>query len=344
MASITEKNGKFHVRVFRKGGGAVCKSFAVRKDAANWGKQTEADIQAGRWKPANVSDGLTLGEALAKYKREVTPAKKGAVQEGYVIGAIMAAKMAEKNLASIRGVDIASLRDQWKGEGLAAATIVRRLAIVSHVFEVACKEWAIDVPNPVKLVGKPKVSNARERRLFDGELDAVLAASESGDLPTVARLAVATAMRLSEIGGLQWADVSLTNRTATLRDTKNGSARTVPLSPEALKTLGGLVRRIDGALFDMDSHSMSTAWRRAVKRARAVYEAKCATNGTAVAADYLVDLHLHDLRHEATSRLFEMGVFNVMEIASITGHKTLQMLARYTHVQAARLADKLAHG
>ena len=52
------------------------------------------------------------------------------------------------------------------------------------------------------------------------------------------------------------------------------------------------------------------------------------------------DLRFHDLRHEATSRLFERGL-DVMEVASITGHRTLVMLARYTHLKAATLAAKL---
>jgi len=56
---------------------------------------------------------------------------------------------------------------------------------------------------------------------------------------------------------------------------------------------------------------------------------------------FLSDLRFHDLRHEATSRLFEKGVFDSMEVASITGHKTLQMLKRYTHLRAEDLAKKM---
>jgi integrase len=52
------------------------------------------------------------------------------------------------------------------------------------------------------------------------------------------------------------------------------------------------------------------------------------------------DLHFHDLRHEATSRLFEKG-FNPMEVSAITGHKTLQMLKRYTHLRAEDLVKRV---
>ena len=51
-------------------------------------------------------------------------------------------------------------------------------------------------------------------------------------------------------------------------------------------------------------------------------------------------LHFHDLRHEATSKFFEKGL-NVMEVATITGHKDLRMLQRYTHLRAEDLAKKL---
>ena len=52
------------------------------------------------------------------------------------------------------------------------------------------------------------------------------------------------------------------------------------------------------------------------------------------------NLRFHDLRHEATTRLFEKGL-NIMEVASITGHKDLRMLRRYTHLKAEDLARKL---
>lgn len=344
MANITEKNGKFHVRVYRKGASAVCKSFLIKKDALVWARQTEADIQSGRWQVPKVADDLTLRQALEKYQKEVTPSKKSANQESYVIGAIARlTTISLKAITTISSVHIASLRDQWKREGLAPATIVRRMAILSHVFEMACKEWGyVELANPVKRVRKPTVTNARDRRLSAGELEAVLAASQSDDLPNVARLALATAMRMSEVVGLRWTDISLSNRTATLRTTKNGNQRVVPLSPDALKILSGLVRRIDGKVFGVNGAAMSKAWRRALKRAREMYEVDCKARQHKPIDGYLVDLHFHDLRHESTSRLFELGNLNTIEVASITGHKTLGMLSRYSHMDAYRLAEKLA--
>jgi integrase len=340
MANITERSGKFHVRVHRKEG-SVCKSFTLKKDALVWARQTEADIQAGRWKPVNANDGLTLRAALQRYSREVTASKKGAAQETCVINAIIRDNVTARLLISIKPAEAAALRDKWL-QSLAPATVRRRLAILSHCFEIAHKEWSIEVANPMNAIRKPTVSNGRDRRLLAGELEAVLAASGSIELTPVARLAVDTAMRLSEIVGLRWTDVNLATRTVTLRDTKNGSGRVVPLSPAAIAIFEALPRRIDRGVFGVTGPSISQAWARAVERAGNAYRKKCIDVGTEPKQGYLSDLHFHDLRHEATSRLFERGIFGTMEVASITGHKTLQMLSRYTHMNAALLADKLA--
>lgn len=340
MANITERNGKFHVRVYRKDG-AVCKSFHFKKDALAWARQTEADIQAGRWRPKNANDGITLGEALTGYQNEITTLKKGFAQETCIINAIKREDIVKLALTAISSAQMASLRDKWMNT-LAPATVRRRLAILSHCFEIARKEWLVAVDNPLQSIRKPTVTNSRSRRLKDGEFDAILAASESAELAPIARLAVETAMRLSEIVGLRWRDVNLQSRIVILPETKNGSSRVVPLSPEACDIFASLPRRIDGAVFAVSGPSVTQAWSRAVERARKAYRTMCAKAGTAPDLAYLTDLHFHDLRHEATSRLFERGVFGPMEVAAITGHKTLQMLSRYTHMSAVRLAEKLA--
>ncbi|WP_123102024.1 site-specific integrase [Acidithiobacillus sulfuriphilus] len=107
-----------------------------------------------------------------------------------------------------------------------------------------------------------------------------------------------------------------------LPKTKNGDARTVPLSSRAIATLEALPRNLDGRVFGTTYEGIHQAFVRACRRA--------AIDG----------LTFHDLRHEATSRLFEKG-FNPMEVSTITGHKTLQMLKRYTHLRAEDLAKRM---
>ena len=104
--------------------------------------------------------------------------------------------------------------------------------------------------------------------------------------------------------------------------TKNGSSRDVPLSTRAVETLRGLRTGESETVFSLAPNTVRLAWDRLTRRVG------------------LKDLHLHDLRHEAVSRLFEKG-FNVAEVATISGHRELRMLQRYTHLRAADLASRL---
>jgi len=122
--------------------------------------------------------------------------------------------------------------------------------------------------------------------------------------------------------GLQWSDVDLKKRTAHLPTTKNGEARTVPLSSRSVTVLDALPRNLDGRVFGTTYEGIHQAFVRACKRAG------------------IDDLRFHDLRHEATSRFFEKGL-NPMQVSAVTGHKTLQMLKRYTHLKAEDLAKML---
>ncbi len=239
--------------------------------------------------------------------------------------------LARRYVAGIRGVDIARYRDQ-RLRKVSSATVKRELGILGHVFEVARKEWGIHIGNPVREVKLPANGKARERRLRagqDGEeneehrlLHACQKARNPSLLPIV-RLALETAMRRGEMIQLRWEHIDLNRRIAHLPDTKNGDSRTVPLSPTAVRVLRSLPRSLHDKVFPgLTTEAIQRSFVRATRRAK------------------LKDLRFHDLRHEATTRLFEKGL-NIMEVASITGHKDLRMLRRYTHLNAEDLAKKL---
>jgi integrase len=129
-------------------------------------------------------------------------------------------------------------------------------------------------------------------------------------------------MRRSELLALRWQDVELQDRFVRLHDTKNGDPRDVPLSTRAASTLAGLPRHISGQVFPISADAVKKSFSRAAVRAG------------------LQDLHFHDLRHEATSRIAEK-LDNILELSAVTGHKTVQMLKRYYHPRARDLARKL---
>jgi len=346
MATIRQQSGKWQVRVQRKGYPTQSKTFTNKADAIKWGKQIEVEMERGAFQAPDEGTDATLADVLTRYLSEITPSKKGAKVEGYRIAVLQRSNLAKQALARIRSIDIARYRDE-RSKTVAANTIKNELNTLSAVFEAARLEWGMNVTNPVRGLKRPNAPGGRERRLLSGEEERLLEAckaSKAWYLCTAATLAIETGMRLGEIASLEWQHIDLTKRVARLSDTKNGTARSVPLSSRACQALSALPRNLSGKLFPVCVDAIKQAFRAAVARARKTYEQELAAAGIgpeALAEDpLLANLHFHDLRHEAVSRLFELGL-GAMEVASISGHKTLAMLKRYTHLRAEDLALKL---
>jgi integrase len=168
------------------------------------------------------------------------------------------------------------------------------------------------------------------------------AATRYREFHELVRFALETAMRRGELAAMRWDKVNLAKRTVVVmtKDAKVVRSRTVPLSTTAVKILESLPRQIDGRVWTLSPAFVTAGFRRIVAAARADYVTECEQAGSKPDPAYLVDLRFHDLRHEATSRFFERGL-NPMQVAAITGHKTLQMLKRYTHLKAEDLAQLL---
>lgn len=337
---------------------AQSRTFEKKAEAEQWARDVENQHDRGVFVDRKEAETTSLNEALARYLREVTPSKKGAYQQEYLIKAWQKDSLASRMLANLRSADFAAWRDARLAEGLSQQTVRHKLNLISSIFSTAAREWGIPVTNPIANIRKPPVAKSRDRRLVGDEekrlLDAIAAANardkDGNDrsnpwIAPVVRLALETGMRQGELLDLEWKHVDLKRCTAHLPETKNGTARTVPLSSVAVAVLDALPRPIKGGkVFPTSESAFKQAWQKAVRRARKAYEKEQIAAGISekkIQEDpLLLDLHFHDLRHEATSRLFEKGL-DVMEVASVTGHKTLQMLKRYTHLKAENLARKL---
>ncbi len=304
-------------------------------------KEGQSAEELSKERPATSRfDHMTLGSALSIYAEQYTSQKKGARQELSRIRAWQAHPFANRPLASF-------IPSDWRGYAIerrktaAASTVRLELAIIRHLFTVASQDWALPLASQFTARTLPKVSNARDRRLSQEEIEAILEATSSPVLKNLLRFALETAMRRSEISHMAWNDVNLQKRTVALKDTKNGERRMVPLSREAVRILESLPgKKGNGRVWAVEPDSITQAFGRAVNRARESYEKSCQENGRVPDPTFLVDIRFHDLRHEATSRLFEKG-FNTMTVAAITGHKTLQMLKRYTHLKAEAIAAEM---
>lgn len=333
MASYRKRqSGHWQAQIRRRGYRSQTRTFRTKAAAEAWVRSIEIEMDQGCFLPQNEAARTTLGELLERYRREVTIYKKGRVDESHRIGRLKRHDLAQRYIGSIRGVDIALYRDR-RLKHVTGDTLRRELSILSQVFEVSRKEWGIFVHNPVRDIRLPPKNRPRDRRLNRSELavedeqtrlfDACRRCRNPYLFPLV-RLALETAMRQGELLTLRWEHVDLKRRTAFLPDTKNGDSRTVPLSGSAISILSALPRSITGDVFPgYTRNAVKKAFVRARQRAD------------------IQDLRFHDLRHEATTRFFEMGL-NIMEVAAITGHKDIRMLSRYTHLRAEDLAQKLA--
>jgi integrase len=214
------------------------------------------------------------------------------------------------------------------------------MAALSHCFNVAVNDWGWMEDSPMRKVKKSKEPRGRVRFLSDdeiidgelveGERTRLLNACQQSSNPIlypVVVLALSTGMRRGEIMKLTWDDVDLNQGRITLRETKNGEIRVVPLVGKALDLLikHSKVRHIGtqllfpGKVRKDKPKDLTRPWREALASAQ------------------IEDFRFHDLRHSAASYLAMNGA-SLAEIAEVLGHKTLQMVKRYSHLSEAHTA------
>jgi integrase len=350
--NITQRCGGFSFRVRMTVSGArIDENFDTLAEARAFRDRKRADLaidptaklvlQSREARREAVK--LTLDSLLVRYADEVTPAKKGKRAELLRIKKLRRFPIAA---LPVQLVDRSALRDFMAAgtkEGWSSSTTRKYLMLISALFTTAIKRWGYRFENPVRTIEVPSNGVGRTRRLESGEYDRLLESLQrcrSRYLPALFVLAVETAARRGELLKLNWRDIDLTACTAVLRDTKNSEDRVIPLSSLARRTLKALPRGIVGPVFPLPEHKVRSGFEMARLRARRIYVKECMDAGKEPDPNYLSGLRFHDLRREATSRLFEHG-FDLMEAASVTGHKTLAMLKRYTNLRAEDLARKL---
>lgn len=355
---------QWQAKVRRKGYPAQSRTFSYKEDAEKWVRALEREADSGGFVDRREAEKNTLGAVLQRYREEVTPSKKSAAIESVKIDVILKdATLPKLKMSAITSSAVASWRDR-RLKQVSGATVNREIDVLSTVLNHARREWDIHVENPIPYVKRPEKARARDRRFSPQEETYLLAALTGGErlpdgtfskgarnpwlLPLV-RLAIETAMRRGELLALTWENVNLKRQTAHLPDTKNGDPRTVPLSTRAVAILDSLPKpesdddeeaQRAGAVFPTTALALRKGFARAIERAQEQYRADCKEAKRRPVAGFLEDVHFHDTRHEAASRLAEK-LTNVLELSAVTGHKDLRMLKRYYHPRAEDLAKKL---
>jgi integrase len=327
MASITKRGKGWLVQVRKRGYPSVARTFSKHAEAKTWAAEQEAAIVHGTLpdRPA-VKGAMTLGDILDRYMQEITPTKRGAASELLRIKAFKRDPIAAVALRNFSSSHVAAYRDR-RLLAVSSSSVRRELTIIRHALEIARREWRLPiVGNPVADIRRPLDNCARERRLEAGEEARLMEAIDAGlnsELRPAVELAIHTGLRRGELLNLDWNCIDLNRRLARIPVTKTGKPRTIPLTDAACTILLARHPRPVGRVFQMTANALQQAWQRAVKRAG------------------LVDLRYHDLRHEALSRMFELGL-SMPEVALISGHREPRMLLRYTHIRPSDVARKLS--
>ena len=355
MATFTQRaSGYWQARIRRSGYPVQSATFRTKAKAEAWARDVENQMERGVFEDRREAETTTLKTALERYREEVTVQKKSVrAEENLIKHWIARMEFSDKPLAALRSSDFAKFRDQ-RLKQVSSQTVRHELKLISHLYNIANREWGISVTNPLLNLRMPPQGKARERRLTGEEESYLMKALENSGaidqqgksrynpwIAPIVRFALATAMRQGEILSLAWKSVDKAKRLATLNETKNGERRVVPLPTSALAVLEELPSSINGKVFPTTTEALRQSWTRAVARGRRLYVADCEASGKEISIGFLEELTFHDLRHEAISRFFELGL-DAMTVAEISGHKTLQMLKRYTHLSKQDVAYRIA--
>jgi integrase len=343
--------GKWKAVIRKTGWPSVAKTFRTKRDAEDWARRAEDEMVRGAYIQRAPADRLTVADALKRYLAEVTPTKRPSTAKVECLRAkILIKHLGRYSLAALTPEIVAKFRDETlagedrkdengKPTPRSNETVRLYLALLGHLFTIAIKEWGIGLPsNPVMNIRRPAPLPGRNRRLTLDEEKRLLAAVDQHTNPMlrwIVRLALETGMRSSEISTLRRVQVDLERRIVRLLETKNTTPRTVPLSMTAVElfreAINHPVRPTDTDLIFYGEpgkdgkrrpYQFNPVWMK-IKRKLG-----------------LADVRFHDLRHEAVSRFVEAG-FSDQEVSAISGHKSMQMLKRYTHLRAEDLVGRL---
>jgi len=342
MATIIErpkKDGKtsFLVQITLKRGGKIehreAKTFKTRREAQSWAKWREAELEEPG--ALDKKEDPTLSEAIAQYEREADRLGRTKAQ---VLRSLRDTKLAKMRCSEIKSEHVVSLaRDLAKERS--KSTVASYVTFLAQVFAVARPAWgyplderamsdAAVVASKLGLTGR---SNERSRRPTVDEMNKIMEffskrLPDSLPMERVSAFALFSARRQGEIVRLRWEDLDEAHSRILVRDAKDprgasGNNIWTELTPEALRIIQ-TTPRTGELVFPFKADTVNFAWRNACN----MLDVK--------------DLKFHDLRHEAVSRLFEMGR-TIPQVASVSGHRSWQNLQRYTHLR--QVGDKWAN-
>jgi len=340
MAIERRAKGQYRVKLYKQRKVVATETFSTLKDAEQWEAEKKIELKSGKIVNYEKAKKVSLGDLLTLYLNKVTPTKRGEKSETYRINGILKHHIASIMMNELKVTDF-DLYTEERSKTVENQTVRHELKTMIAVINYSIEKKIIHLSeSPTAGITLPKLPKHRTRRLVCDEYELLQEASKFHPwLRNAIVLAVETAMRRGEIISITVADVNLKTRQIYLSETKNGDPRTIPLSTRAVEVLKPLMtNHPTDKLFDIEPQSLTRAFSNACKRAcKHIYTQKpnerreCHKNGEKCAG--ILGLRFHDLRHEATSRLFENTTLRTEQIMMITGHKSYASLKIYTNLR-----------
>lgn len=330
----TTKSGKTRWRAMVRVAGFPRKigTFDKQREARDWAQALEADMRAGRYGGDLMARKHTVGDMLTRYIDNVLESKSDRprfIEAQRQQLTWWRDEIGDHKLVNLQPLLLSQCRDKLAGKNYSTrkpATVNRYFAALSHVINTAIKEWGWLHANPITKMNMPKEPTGRIRYLTPQEKPALLAACQQEKrtpLYPIVMLALSTGARKGELLGLRIENVDITRLCAVVYDTKNGEPRTLYFHADIAELLVNLpsFKRGKGLVFATRAGSpvnIEVPWRRALRRAG------------------INDFRFHDLRHTTASYLAMNGA-SPSEIGEVLGHKSYDMVKRYSHLSTTHV-------
>ena len=282
----------------------------------------KGQIAEGKWFERLPGQDISFGELIEKYLEEYSAVQKA--PKTYLrdksLKAHLLSHFAKLKLTQVTPRIIAEYKTKRRSENASPRTINYELALLSHAFTIAIREWEWVSENPVKKVTREKVHNQMERWLTPEEEGRLLGAAPEW-LRDIILFAIHTGFRMSEILDLKWTQIDTSRRTVTISEQKNRGVDTLPLNATVMDILSNKAKgRAGGSGLVFPSRSgtrisnrnLSRAFKAALKKAR------------------IKGFRFHDLRHTFATRLVQNGV-DLYAVQRLGRWKNTAMIMRYAH-------------
>ncbi len=315
MAYFRKRLGKWQCVIRIKGHPTTTKTFVVKKDAEIWAKNIELKYFREEIDILKINYPL-FKDCLIRYRDEVTVHKRSKDMENKLIKYLLKEPFINLKLNQINNSIIAQYRDRAL-KGLHPSSVKRRLAIISHLFSIARKEWGFKIENPVLDISKPKLPEPRDRRFTDKEIKLLIYGNKTSEkLKSIIQIALETGMRQGEI--LRIKRENIINKSLFIPVTKT-KPRKIPLTAKALEILNNVVLP-----FELSGMAVSKQFNKLCK----FYNIK--------------DARFHDLRRQALTNFMKDKKLTVAETMYISGHSDPRMLLSvYNNLKCEDISDKI---